>query len=81
MTHYLPFMTAVSECEATARDHGHAPGVWNPVDERLHAFLCEMCGAMGWVTRSAGEKRWRIGGSALKEDCWQEDDRGSAWGA
>jgi hypothetical protein len=73
-------MTAVSECEAAARDHGHTLGLWHPVDERLHASLCEVCGSVGRVMRPSGEKRWLIGGSALKQGCL-EDDRGSAWGA
>ncbi len=37
----------VARCEARARDHGHTLRVWYPVDERLHASLCEICGAMG----------------------------------
>ena len=68
----------ISECEAVAKTCGHTPGDWHPVDQqRLHAFVCEVCGTMGWVTRSGGEKRWRIGGSALKQKCL-ENDRGSA---
>ena len=54
----------VARCEARARDHGHAQRVWYPVDERLHASLCEICGAMGWVARSGDEERWRIGAGA-----------------
>jgi hypothetical protein len=60
---------AVARCEQTAGNLGHTlGGVWYPVDERLHASICELCGAMVWLRRDQ-EKRWRIGGKALKEEC------------
>ncbi len=74
------YTSAVYRCEAGARDQGHALGVWQPVDERLHASMCEVCSVMAWVTRSGNGKRWRMGGSALEQDC-VEDDRRSASGA
>ena len=81
MSYNKQLIAMMSDCEAITKIRGHTLGVWYPVDEqRLHAFLCEVCGAMGWVTRSGGEKRWRIGGSALKQKCL-EDDRESAWEA
>jgi hypothetical protein len=62
--------SALASCEETAGNHGHAlGGVWYPVDERLRASICVLCGAMVCVTRPGKEKRWRIGGTALKEDC------------
>jgi hypothetical protein len=30
-----------------------------------------LCGAMVWVTRPGQEKHWRIGGTALEEECPQ----------
>lgn len=80
MSHNEQFMTAVSECETVARARGHTPGAWYPIAESFHAYKCEVCGAMAWVTRPSGEKRWRIGGSALERDCL-EDDQESASGA
>ena len=81
MNHNKQLIAMMAECEAVAKTYGHTLSLWYPVDEqRLHAFLCEVSGAMGWVTRSGGEERWRIGGSALKENCLK-DDRVSAWGA
>jgi hypothetical protein len=71
----------MSDCEAVTKACGHTLSIWHPVDEqRLHAFLCEVCRAMGWVTRSGAEKQWRIGGSALKQK-GLEEDQGSAWKA
>jgi hypothetical protein len=64
----------VARCEARARDNGHTLRVWYPVDERLHASLCEICGAMGWIARSGDEERWRIGGSVLNQHCLVEND-------
>jgi len=61
---------AVASCEETAGNLGHSlGGVWYPVDERLHASICVLCGAIVWLTRSGQENRWRIGGTALKEEC------------
>lgn len=74
MNDSVPYTSAIARCEAAARNHGHTLGiVWYPVDERLHACLCEVCGAMGWVTRPGGEKHWRIGGSVLEQDCLEDD--------
>jgi hypothetical protein len=68
--------SAVARCEAAARNHGDAlGGVWYPVSDQLHASLCEVCGAMAWVTQSSYEKRWRRSGSALKDDCSEDDWR------
>ena len=64
---------AVARCEAAARDRAHTLSVWYPVDERLHAALCEECGEMVWIARSNCEGRWRVGGVALKQDCWGRD--------
>ena len=62
--------SALARCEETAGNYGHTlGGTWYPVDERLRASICVLCGAMAWVTRPGQEKRWRIGGTALKEEC------------
>ena len=62
--------SALARCEETAGNLGHTlGGNWYPVDERLRASICVLCGAMAWVTRPGQEKRWRIGGTALKEEC------------
>ena len=79
MNHNEQFIVALSECEASASRHGHELGLWHAVDQRLHASLCKLCGRMAWLTRSGNEQRWRIGGSALEQDCLREDveeDRG-----
>ena len=60
---------ATARCEAVASDHGHTPSKWYPVDERLHACLCEECGEMIWVSRSGPEKGWRVDGRALRQGC------------
>ena len=66
------YASALARCEETAGNHGHTLGnVWYPVDERLRASICVRCGAMAWVTRPGQEKRWRIGGTALEEECPQ----------
>ena len=76
------YNTAVASCEATARDHGHVLGVLYPVAEQFHASVCEVCGAIGWVTRPGGEERWRVGGGALRQDCPGEEwDEGIHHGA
>ena len=70
------YHSALASCEEIAGNHGHTlGGVWYPVDERLHASMCMRCGAMVWLTRPGQEKRWRMGGKALKEECLQEDGR------
>ena len=60
---------AVSRCEAEARNQGHRLGRWLQADARLHGSLCEVCGAMAWVTLPSGEKRWRFGGTVLEREC------------
>ena len=68
------YQSALASCEESAGNHGHSlGGTWYPVDERLHASMCVRCGAMVWLTRRGQQKRWRIGGTALKEECLQED--------
>jgi hypothetical protein len=74
MNHNQQFMSALSECEAAARQHGHPLGVWHAVDERLHASLCKVCSRMAWLTRLSKEQRWRIGGSALGQECLGGED-------
>jgi len=70
------YHSALARCEEAAGNHGHTlNGVWYPVDERLHASICVRCGAMMWLSRRDQEKRWRIGGTALREECLQEDRR------
>ena len=63
------FDAAIARCEALASEHGHALSKWYPVDERLHASLCEECGEMVWVSRSGFEEGWRVGGVALRDYC------------
>ncbi len=77
------YAAAVENCEMAARSHGHALGTWYPVDERLHAAMCVVCDEMVLVARPGGEGRWRIGGRALHEDCFQQEneDQGSVLGA
>lgn len=67
---------AVARCETAARNHGHALGVWYPVDERLHASMCEECGEMVWLARPGNEEGWRVGGEALRQDCPGEEGEG-----
>lgn len=74
------YAAAVERCEAMAKKRGHTLGVWYPVDEQLHAAMCEICGAMAWVTRPSYETLWRVGGTALEQGCLQEN-RGSESGA
>jgi hypothetical protein len=66
------YSAAVARCEAAAREHGHTLDVWYHVSEELHASVCAVCGAMVWVTRPGHEKRWRIGGVALEQECPEE---------
>lgn len=65
--------TAAARCEAEANDQGHALSQWYPVDERLHAALCEACGEMVWVSRSGNQEGWRVGGGALRLGCPEEE--------
>jgi hypothetical protein len=67
-----PYEAAVARCEAVALENGHAVSSWYPVDERLHASLCEACGKMFWVSRAGQEEGWRVGGRALRQDCPKE---------
>ena len=67
------YSAAIAGCEATAKDNGHTLDVWYHVSEELHASLCVICGAMVWVTRPGHEKRWRVGGAALEQECPEED--------
>jgi hypothetical protein len=63
----------VSSCEMAARNRGHVLGAWQPVDERLYASMCEYCTKIAWVSRSGDEEPWRMGGSALGQDCLEDD--------
>ena len=67
------YTVMVARCESTARQTGHTLDVWYPVSEQLRASLCKICGAMVWVTRPGNEQRWRIGGTALQQDCLDYD--------
>ncbi len=68
------YHSALASCKETTGNLGHTlGGTWYPVDERLHASICVRCGAMVWLTRRSQEKRWRVGGTALKEECLQEN--------
>lgn len=71
-TNMRQYDAAAARCEAVASEHGHALSTWYPVDERLHASLCEECGDMVWVTRSGQEEDWRVGGRALSQGCPEE---------
>ena len=64
---------AIAGCEALASDHGHALSPWYPVDERLHASLCEECREMVWVSWSGHEEGWLVGGGALGQYCPREE--------
>ena len=70
----------VARCEATARELGHALDLWYQLSENLRASLCKTCGAMVWVTRSGTEQRWRIGGTALQQECLDYDLDAAAGG-
>jgi hypothetical protein len=69
------YSAAIARCDTTAKDNGHTLDVWYDVSEELHASLCVICGAMVWVTRPGQEKRWRVGGAALEQECLEEDWR------
>ena len=72
------FTLMVARCESTARQTGHTLDVWYQVSENLRASLCKICGAMVWVTRSGKEQRWRIGGTALQQECLDYDSAAAA---
>jgi hypothetical protein len=76
MNHNEPFVAAVFECESVTRTHGHTLGKWQQVTEEMYVSMCVVCNELTWVTQQLGEKRWRIGGSALEKDCLEED-----WGS
>jgi hypothetical protein len=75
------YTSEVARCDMFARNRGHALGVWQPVDERLHASVCEVCTKIAWVSRSGDEERWRMGGSALGQACLEYDLWRSSSGA
>ena len=72
------YTVMVARCESTARRSGHTLDVWYPVSENLRASLCKICGAMVWLTRSGTEQRWRIGGTALQQECLKGDSGATA---
>ena len=61
-TNMHQYDAATARCEGVASDHGHTLSTWYPVDERLHASLCEECGEMVWVSGLATR---RAGGPAV----------------
>lgn len=75
------YAATVEICETGARSSGHLLGVWQQVDEHLHASMCEVCGAMALVVRPGNERCWRTGGKALEQECLKEGDRISEFGA
>ena len=78
-TNMHQYDAATARCEGVASDQGHALSPWYPVDERLHASLCEECGDMVWVSRSGHEEGWRAGGGALRQGCpGEESEEGLA---
>jgi len=72
------YTVMVARCESTARQTGHTLDVWYQVSENLRASLCKICGAMVWVTRPGKEQRWRIGGTALQQECLDYDSAAAA---
>jgi hypothetical protein len=66
------YVDAVQRGELAARRNGHILGVWQQVDERLHASLCKACGAMVRVARPAHQERWRSDGRAIEQTCLLE---------
>lgn len=66
------YSAAVARCEATARDRGHTLDVWYLISEELRASVCVICGAMVWLSQPGQEKRWRVGGAALEQECLGE---------
>lgn len=66
------YSAAVARCEAAARYHGHTLDVWYHVSEELRASMCVLCDAMVWLSRPGQEKRWRVGGAALEQECLGE---------
>jgi hypothetical protein len=63
------YADALQRGELAARRNGHILGVWQQVDERLHASLCNACGAMVRVARPTHQEGWRSGGRALEQSC------------
>ena len=75
MSHNDPLMkAALSECESFARTRGHTLGRWQKGTEERYVAMCVAYSKLTRVTQSRDEKRWRIGGSVLKQDCLVEDD-------
>jgi hypothetical protein len=73
LTNTEQYDSAVARVGETARNNGHALAVWYLLDQRLHASMCVVCGAMVWVSRPGHEKDWRVGGKALEQECLLED--------
>src|SRR5215207_4870802 len=71
VNHNERFTTAVAECEALARTHGHSLGRWHQLSKLMHASICVVCNEMTWVTQSGYGERWRSGGRVLSQDCWR----------
>ena len=69
------YTSTIFRGEAAARKRGHALGAWQPVAQRLQASMCEVCGEIAWVTRFGEERRWRMGGTALEQDCLESKRR------
>ena len=64
-------ITAQAKCASMARNRGHALGAWYLVSEQLYMAVClKKCGAMAWVTSPGDEELWRVGGTALEQDCF-----------
>ena len=78
MTYNEPFVTAVFECESVARAHGHTLGKWQKVTEEMYVSMCVVCSEITWVTQQLGEKRWRMGGSVLEQECLEDNFRESS---
>ena len=69
MTDDEQYAATLESCEVTARNNGHLLGGWHVISKHLHAASCVVCGAMVWIVRPSYEKRWRVGGSVLNQDC------------
>lgn len=78
MDHNDAFMAALSEGKSVARTRGHTLGRWQKVTEDMYVSMCLACSKLTWVTQSRGEKRWRIGGSVVKQGCSEGNLRASS---
>ena len=76
MNHNEPFVDAVFECESAAGSRGHTLGKWQKVTDEMYVTICVVCSKLTWVTQPSDEQCWRTGGSALEQECL-EDDRSS----